>query len=142
MNKFQNVNKENNMLKLNNINFTVLMTIVVSLITFNCFAANEHSQQEHSPQRLILLKFKPHASQVQIDRLQDLFGQIQQQVSGVTEINWHIDKVGNSEKLYSHAITINFDSEQSIKIYEQHPKHLELISVASPLIVNFFEMNY
>lgn len=130
------------MLKLFKTNLMTLMGVIISLLAFNSFAANEYSQQENTPQRLILLKFKPKASQVQIDRLQDLFGQIQQQVSGVTEINWHKDKVGNSEKLYSHAITINFDSEQSIKIYEQHPKHLELISVASPLIANFFEMNY
>lgn len=121
-----------------------LFGLIFSAITMTSLAASEAPSDAHKnqPQRLILLKFKPRASQVQIDKLHQLFTQIQQQVSGVTQIDWRKDKMTDVEKLYSHAITINFSTEQDIKIYEQHPKHLELISVASPLIANYFEMNY
>jgi hypothetical protein len=92
---------------------------------------------------ILLIKFKPLAEAVEIDKLRVLFGSMPQKIEGVISVEWGSnDSPESLNKGYTHAVLMTFTNEQARKHYLPHPEHEALKAVFSPLLEDIIVFDY
>lgn len=92
---------------------------------------------------ILLIQFKPTATEADILALMSLFEVIPSKVDGVEAVEWGInDSPEGKNKQYTHSVLMTFRDEQGRQNYLPHPEHDALKAVFRPLLEDIIVFDY
>ena len=136
----------------------LLLLLVLSLATFACQeelppptvetpAVMEDEPTETAPDSLlrhaVFFSFKDEATQADIDRVQQAFSALPQQIEEIRDYEWGTNNSPeNLNKGFTHAFFVTFVSEADREVYLPHPAHQAFVEVLQPHLEDVFVVDY
>lgn len=92
---------------------------------------------------VLLLRFKPEATNQSIETLKSAFEAIPGKIDGVLSVEWgENNSPENKNKAYTHCVFMTFVDEKGRSQYLPHREHEALKQVLSPLLDDIIVMDY
>ncbi|WP_437228803.1 Dabb family protein [Planctomicrobium sp. SH661] len=118
----------------------IALLLVASLLV-NSSKADK--KKEAKLRHVVLFKFKPDATQAQIDAVVKAFGELPGKVSEIDEYEWGTDV--SPEKLskgLTHCFFVTFTSEANRDTYLTHPDHVKFVELLKPILDDVTVVDY
>ncbi|WP_420459635.1 Dabb family protein [Neolewinella sp.] len=138
--------------------FSLLLLFLLSLATFACQeelppptvetpAVMEDEPAEAAPDSLlrhaVFFSFKEEATQADIDRVQQAFSALPDQIEEIRDYEWGTNNSPeNLNKGFTHAFFVTFASEADRETYLPHPAHQAFVKVLQPHLEDVFVVDY
>ena len=92
---------------------------------------------------VVLFGWKPWTTEAEIGEIARRFGQLRNDVPGITAFEWGADNSPEGKSGgHSHCFVLTFDSEAARDAYLPHPKHQAFVAFASPWIERALVVDY
>ena len=110
-------------------------------------AVMEDTTSEASPDSLlrhaVFFSFKQEATRADIDRVQQTFSALPQQIEEIQDYEWGTNNSPeNLNKGFTHAFFVTFASEADREVYLPHPAHQAFVEVLQPHLEDVFVVDY
>lgn len=116
---------------------TIAAVLLVLVPALSAFAADakEGASQGKELNHVVLIKFKPSATEDQIKRVEQAFSALKTKVPGVTSLRWGTNvSPEHKNKGYTHAFVLTFSSDKDRDVYLTHPAHKDFGKVLGPVL--------
>ena len=91
----------------------------------------------------VFFTFKEEATQADIDRVQQAFSALPQQIEEIRDYEWGTNNSPeNLNKGFTHAFFVTFASEADREVYLPHPAHQAFVEVLQPHLEDVFVVDY
>ena len=91
----------------------------------------------------VFFSFKEEATQADIDRVQQAFSALPQQIEEIRNYEWGTNNSPeNLNKGFTHAFFVTFASEADREAYLPHPAHQAFVEVLQPHLEDVFVVDY
>jgi hypothetical protein len=91
---------------------------------------------------VVLFKFKPEATEAEIQKLAEGLGDLPQVIEEIREFRFGADVI-HSERSYDLGLVSSFDDLEALQRYQVHPEHQKVVaqvkSIASGVVAVDFE---
>lgn len=92
---------------------------------------------------ILLIQFKPTATEQNISELKVLFEAMPSKVEGVDAVEWGVnDSPEGKNKHYTHTVLMTFRDEAGRQNYLPHPEHDALKAVFRPILEDIVVFDY
>lgn len=92
-------------------------------------------EEKGNIQRVMYFRFKPETKAGQIDEVKQLFTGLPAKVDGMVDAVWM--SCGDANATYSHSVMLEFEREEAVTAYEQHPDHVRLTEIGPSVVIAY-----
>jgi len=92
---------------------------------------------------VVLFKFKDDAPAKQIQKIEDAFGELPDQIPEIADFEWGTNN--SPEGLadgFTHCFFVTFHNEAGRKVYLPHPAHQEFVALLKPSLDKVLVIDY
>ncbi len=121
--------------------FSVLVGLMMSQTTFGAEAAKK--VRKGKLVHVVAFKFKPTATQLEIDALVDAFRALPGKVKQIASFEWGTNvSPEQHDKGFTHAFILTFKSDKDRDEYLVHPDHKAFGKLVGPVVADVFVVDY
>ena len=92
---------------------------------------------------VVSFKFKPTATQIQVDQAVEAFRRLPQKVKQIASFEWGTNvSPEKHDKGFTHAFILTFKSDRDRDEYLVHPDHQEFGKLVGPVVADVFVLDY
>ena len=92
---------------------------------------------------ILLIRFKPAASDESVARVKEQFLAIPTKIPGVNAVEWGENNSPEGKNQdYTHCVMMTFADESTRERYLPHPEHLALIEIFRPVLDDIIVFDY
>jgi quinol monooxygenase YgiN len=105
-----------------------------------------HAQEAASAgplRHVVLFKFKPEATQEQLQQIVEAFRGLPKKIDGITAFEWGTDVSPEGKSAgFTHCFVVTFKDAQARDAYLPHPAHQEFVAILRPRLENVLVVDY
>ena len=102
---------------------------------------NPDSDVKPSPiRRTLYFKFKPEVTAEDIEYVRSTFKGLRDKIDGMTEAIWMVSP--DKAETFTHFLMLEFESEEALGIYDEHPDHKAIAEKGPSLIAGLYMKDY
>jgi hypothetical protein len=119
-----------------------LLVTLIAAVSLSAFAADKPPKSKKLL-HVVAFKFKPSASQVQIQQVVDEFRALKKKISQVKSLEWGLNvSPEKHDKGFTHGFLLSFASEKDRDAYLVHPEHKAFGKLVGPVLDDVFVIDY
>lgn len=98
--------------------------LIVVVFSAMLLLAGCQNPKEEQMRHVVVFKYKPHASQDQIDKVTQAFGDLKNRIPGIVDFEHGINDSPENKNLgFTHVYLLTFESTEARDTYLPHPEH-------------------
>ena len=100
-------------------------------------------QQDSLLRHVVLFKFKPDASSVDISKVEEAFNSLPDKIPQIVDYEWGLNNSPEGlEKGFTHCFFLTFKNEADRAIYLPHPDHKAFGDIVGPVLEDVLVVDY
>lgn len=99
-------------------------SVIVTVFSLLLILAGCQNSKEEQMRHIVIFKYKPDASQEQIDKVTQAFGELKNKIPGIVDFEHGInDSPENKNIGFTHVYLLTFEDAAARDAYLPHPEH-------------------
>ena len=121
----------------------IVFVMAVLLTSLLVAAAGEKPAKADRLLHVVSFKFKPSASQAQIDQVVAAFRDLKKKIPVIRQLEWGTNiSPEKHDKGFTHGFLLAFKNEKDRDAYLVHPEHQAFGKIVGPLLDDVFVIDY